>query len=250
VNRLLIVGACGRMGRLLAGMAPKHGFEPACGVDRGDAAGLAFPVYPDFSRVDVPCDLLIDFSAPEMLPGLLAYAVRQHLPCVLGTTGYTGSDLDAIRLAAGSIPVFHSPNMSRGIYVLRQLAARARALLPGFEIEIIEKHQSQKQDSPSGTALALLDAVKTPGDRAVFGREGKQTRRQDHEIGVHALRGGTVAGDHEVGFYGDYEIITLAHHAQDRGVFAAGALHAAAWLLGKEPGLYGMEDVMGEGLGE
>ena len=249
MKKLLISGARGRMGREIARMATDHDFDPVCGVDRGEGADLGFPVFPDFSQVGLPCDVLIDFSAPGMLTGLLSFAVMQGLPCVLGTTGYTESDLEAIQLAAARIPIFYARNMSRGIHVLKQLAAQARALLPGFDIEIIETHHNQKQDSPSGTALALLEAVQSPGSKPVFGRQGQKTKRQDQEIGVHALRGGTVAGDHQVGFYGDHEVITLAHHAQDRGVFAAGALHAATWLLGKGPGLYGMEDSMGDGKG-
>lgn len=246
MKKLLIVGACGRMGSMIAGMAPDHGLLPACGLDRGEASGLTFPVHADFSRVDIACDVLIDFSSPGMLPALLSHALKNKMPCVLGTTGYTEKDLEAIRSASAHIPIFYSRNMSWGIYVLKQLAAHARDLLPGFDIEIIETHHNQKQDSPSGTALSLLEAVQGPDTRVVHGREGKQTRRQAREIGIHALRGGTVAGDHQLGFYGDHEVITLSHHAQDRGVFAAGALQAAAWLLRKGPGLYGMEDLVGD----
>lgn len=249
MKKLLISGAAGRMGRKLAELANDYGFLPACGVDRGAGQGEAFPVFAAFSQVDSPVDVVIDFSAPQTLPGLLAYAAHNRVPCVLGTTGYAESDLEAIRAAARHIPIFYSRNMSRGIFVLRQLAAQAARLLPGFDIEIVETHHRQKTDSPSGTALALLEAVKSPDTQVSYGREGKQTRRRDQEIGVHALRGGTVAGDHQLGFYGDHEVITLSHHAQDRGVFAAGALQAAAWLLAQEPGLYGMEDLMGDGKG-
>ena len=244
MKKLLIVGACGRMGSMIAGMAPDHGLLPACGLDRGEASGLTFPVHADFSRVDIACDVLIDFSTPGMLPALLSHALKNKMPCVLGTTGYTEKDLEAIQSAARHIPIFYSRNMSRGIYVLKQLAARARDLLPGFDIEIIETHHNQKQDSPSGTALSLLTAVSAPDTLPVFGREGKTCKREPAEIGVHAVRGGTVAGDHEVGFYGNHEVLTLSHSAQSRLIFALGALKAAGFIITQPPGLYGMEDLL------
>ncbi len=120
-------------------------------------------------------------------------------------------------------------------------------MLPGFDIEIIEKHHNQKADSPSGTALSLLEAVKAPDQRPVFGREGKTCRRQAGEIGVHAVRGGTVPGDHEVGFYGSYEVVRLSHSAQSRLIFALGALKAASFIAGQPPGLYGMEELFASG---
>ena len=247
MKRLMISGCLGRMGRLIAQEAAAAGFETVCGIDPGAGGEAGFPVYPSFSGELPAADVLIDFSAPQTLPGLLAFATARGLPCVLGTTGYAETDLAAIARAAASIPVFRSANLSRGVYVLRLLAAQAARMLPGFDIEIVEKHHNQKQDSPSGTALLLLDAVRAPQSRPVFGREGNKAKRAPEEIGVHAVRGGTVAGEHEVGFYGSNEILTLTHQAQGRGVFAAGALGAAAWLMGKAPGLYGMDDWLGTG---
>lgn len=248
MKRLIISGCLGRMGRLIAQEAAAAGFETVFGVDPGSGDSAGFPVYPVFSDTLPAADVLIDFSSPQTLPALLAFACARSLPCVLGTTGYTEPDLLAVTHAAASIPVFRSANMSRGVHVLRLLAAQAARMLPGFDIEIVERHHNQKQDSPSGTALMLLDIVRTPQSRPVFGREGNQTRRAPGEIGVHAVRGGTVAGEHEVGFYGSNEILTLTHQAQGRGVFAAGALDAAAWLIGKAPGIYGMDDWLGAGL--
>ena len=244
MKKLLISGARGRMGQMIASQAAGHGFTVVGGCDRAECLEGDFPIVSDFSRLETDADVLIDFSAPMTLGGLLAYAIKHNLPCVLGTTGYAQAQMDALSAAARRIPLFYSPNMSLGIYVLKQLAAKAALMLPGFDIEIVEKHHNQKADSPSGTAYALLEAVKQDNSLPIFGREGKTARRALGEIGVHAVRGGTVAGDHEVGYYGDHEVITLAHHAQDRGVFAAGALRAAAWLLDKPAGLYSMQDMM------
>lgn len=244
MKKLLISGAKGRMGQMIASQAAGHGFTVVGGVDRAERLDGDFPIVHDFSRLEADADVLIDFSAPMMLGSLLAYAIGHNLPCVLGTTGYTEAEMEALSAAARRIPLFYSPNMSLGIYVLKQLARQAAQMLPGFDIEIVEKHHNQKADSPSGTALALLDAVKKADSLPIFGREGKTAKRAPGEIGVHAVRGGTVAGDHEVGYYGDHEVITLAHHAQDRGVFASGALRAAAWLLDKPAGLYSMQDMM------
>lgn len=245
MKRLLISGVCGRMGRLLAQASHEHGMLTVAGVDAVACEQQGFPVYRHFSQVREAADVLVDFSVPGVLGDLLDHCQSHALPCVLGTTGYTEEDMKRIQKAADDIPIFWSPNMSRGVYVLTQLAARAAQMLDGFDVEIIEKHHKQKVDSPSGTALSLLNAVRKPDSSPVFGREGKSAKRAAGEIGVHAVRGGTVAGEHEVGFYGDNEVIILSHQAQNRGVFVAGALSAAGWLTGRQPGLYGMADLMG-----
>ena len=241
---LIVSGACGRMGRLIVREAAGHGFSVLAGVDPSAEQYGSFPVYGHIGQLHEKPDILIDFSAPATLAELLEYAVNKKVPCVLGTTGYTAQDLQRIQAASANIPIFQSPNMSQGIFVLKQLAALAARMLPGYDIEIVEKHHNQKADSPSGTALALLDAVKKPDTLPVFGREGQQTKRNRNEIGLHAVRGGTVAGEHEVGYYGSNEVLTLSHHAQSRGVFADGALAAAAWLVNQQPGLYAMADFM------
>lgn len=245
MNKLIISGCKGRMGRLIAQEADKFGFVVVAGVDPSANQHATFPVYQTFDEIKETADMLVDFSSPMTLPALLSYCKAKTLPCVLGTTGYSDSDLNSIKEAAAFIPVFQSPNMSMGIYVLKQLAAQAAKMLKDFDIEIIEKHHNQKADSPSGTALALLDAVRNEQTLPVYGREGLHTKREAKEIGIHAVRGGTVAGEHEVGFYGSSEVITLSHHAQNRLVFVSGALSAAKWLLGRQPGLYGMQEMLG-----
>lgn len=244
--RLILSGACGRMGRMVAQEAQAQGMQVVAGIDRPDAKPDGFPLYPHLSACKEAADVLIDFSSPALLPDLLKDAVKKGLPCVLGTTGYTDHDLALIKDAALKIPIFQSPNMSLGVYVLKRLAGEAARMLPGFDIEIVEKHHNKKADSPSGTALALLDAVKGPDSQPVFGRHGLNTKRNKQEIGVHAVRGGSVAGEHELGFYGENEVILLTHAAQSRAVFASGAVAAAQWLLNQPAGLYHMAHLMGD----
>ena len=241
--RILLSGACGRMGRQVAARAGDEQAQIVAGVDVHPENGAAFPVYPSFSLVEEEADVIVDFSRPEGLGALLQYALTHRLPAVLAATGYNDSDLRAIADAAKEIPVFRSANMSLGVHVLRTLARQAARLLPDFDIEIVEKHHNQKLDAPSGTALMLLDAVSGPETLPVFGRNGRTQKREKREIGVHAVRGGTVPGEHEVGFYGPAEVVTLSHSAQDRSIFARGALRAARFLKGQAPGEYSMDDL-------
>lgn len=241
-HNLLISGATGRMGRQVFQEASSHGFTVVAGLGRKADSGLPFPVYRRFADIREKPEVVIDFSSPHLLGQLLDYLVNNHLPGVLCTSGYSKEQMDEIARAAKGIPIIQSANMSRGIYTLRKLAAQAAAMLPDFDIEIIEKHHSLKADSPSGTAMQLLSAVRKENSRVIHGREGELQPRPHEEIGIHAIRGGTVTGEHEVGFYGNNEVITISHQAQSRGVFAAGALQAAEWLLGKGPGLYGMKE--------
>ncbi len=241
--KILLSGACGRMGRQVAHLAEDEQAVIAAGVDVKAEKWSDFPVYPSFSLVEENADVIVDFSRPEGLPALLSYAREHKLPLVLAATGYNEEDLAAIRETAETVPVFRSANMSVGIYVLRTLARQAAKLLPDFDIEIIEKHHNQKIDAPSGTALMLYDAVSNPGALPVFGRNGRTQKREKNEIGIHAIRGGTVPGDHEVGFYGPSEVVTLSHSAQDRSIFARGALRAARFIVGKKPGEYDMDDL-------
>lgn len=242
MNTLMLSGAAGRMGRMVASMAEAYGFTVVCGVDPTGAAYADFPIYSSFDAVREKADVLIDFSLPRALPALCNYLQSAKMPAVLCATGYGENEESAVRALSMELPVFRSANMSLGIYVLKRLAKEAKTLLPGFDIEIVEKHHSQKADAPSGTALALLDAVRAAGTEPVFGRTPQSSKRAQNEIGLHAVRGGTVAGEHEVGFYGDNETLTLTHSAQSRAVFASGALKAARFLTDKPSGLYTMKD--------
>ncbi len=246
--KILISGALGHMGRAVAAQASVDGIEIVAGVDalQGDCS---FPCHTGFDALpDCSGAVIVDFSRPEALTSLLAYAVKNHLPVVLATTGYTPEQEQEVDQAARQIPVFRSANMSVGVALLRHLCQEAAKVLgETFDVEIVEAHHNRKVDAPSGTALLLFDAIKNAYDEpryAQLGRGGRNCKRQHNEIGIHALRGGTVTGEHEVCFFGPAERIRLSHSAEDRSVFASGALKAAAYLQGKAPGRYTMEDLV------
>lgn len=246
--KILISGALGHMGRAVAAQASADGIEIVAGVDalQGDCS---FPCHTSFDALpDCSGAVIVDFSRPEALTSLLAYAVKNHLPVVLATTGYTPEQEQEVDQAAKQIPVFRSANMSVGVALLRHLCQEAAKVLgETFDVEIVEAHHNRKVDAPSGTALLLFDAIKDAYDEpryAQLGRGGRSCKRQHNEIGIHALRGGTVTGEHEVCFFGPAERIRLSHSAEDRSVFASGALKAAAYLQGKAPGRYTMEDLV------
>lgn len=248
---LLISGALGRMGKKVYDAAIQDGgITPVCGIDRFEnLSNKDFPVYTSYSDVKQKIDVIIDFSAPSTLPSILEFATKNNVPAVLCATGYEQKDLDAINGASKIIPIFRSANMSLGVNILIDLVKKASlALGEGFDIEIIEKHHNQKVDAPSGTALMLADGVKEvlPEKYYSYGRQGICGERDKNEIGIHAIRGGNIVGEHDVIFAGENEIVTLSHHAQDRGVFANGAIRAAKFLQNKQPGLYNMSDVINE----
>ena len=245
MNGILLCGAMGRMGREVVRYAGDYGFEIVAGIDTFAAGDAGFPVYAGFTgAIREGADVIVDFSRAAALPGLLKYALSRKLPCVLASTGYGAEEEALIREASREIPLFVSANMSVGVYVLKQLILQARQLMPQADVEIIEKHHRQKEDSPSGTAAALLQALVDEDTRVVYGRKGLDTKRRSGEIGVHSVRGGTVCGEHEVDFLMDNEMISITHHAENRGIFAVGALRAARFLLGKPAGLYGMDDLV------
>ena len=246
--KILISGALGHMGRAVAAQASADGIEIVAGVDalQGDCS---FPCHTSFDALpDCSGAVIVDFSRPEALTSLLAYAVKNHLPVVLATTGYTPEQEQEVDQAARQIPVFRSANMSVGVALLRHLCQEAAKVLgETFDVEIVEAHHNRKVDAPSGTALLLFDAIKNAYDEpryAQLGRGGRNCKRQHNEIGIHALRGGTVTGEHEVCFFGPAERIRLSHSAEDRSVFASGALKAAAYIQGMAPGGYTMEDLV------
>lgn len=246
--KILISGALGYMGREVAVQAKELGHEIACGVDV--VPGTAdFPLYTTFEECP-QVDVIVDFSTWKPGADVLTYALKHRIPAVIATTGLTEEQLAVIDEAAKVIPIFRSGNMSLGIALLRALAKKAASVLgETFDIEIVEAHHNRKADAPSGTALMLLDAVKAGCEserEAVFGRHGRDCKRRKQEIGVHALRGGTVTGEHEVLFLGTSERVKISHSAENRSVFAAGALKAAEFLVGQKPGLYSMDDVVGK----
>ena len=237
--RLALIGN-GRMGRMIESVcAGGEEFEVAGFVGPGDCAQLD-----DILNVDAA----IDFSYPGNLEMVLKSAMERKLPLVIGTTGLSPEQGDAIRAASDMIPIVWANNFSTGVTVLARLARMAaQALGEEFDIEISETHHKLKEDAPSGTAKMLLEAVDPHGEYAVVnGREGRPGKRR-REIGMHALRGGTVAGEHSVYFFGQMEEIELRHRADSREIFARGALRAAKFAAGAKPGLYDMEDVLFSG---
>ena len=238
-----IIGSEGRMGRAIADAIAASWHELAGGVDRAvDAGDLAGH-----------CDVLVDFSSPAALPANLAAAAAAGTPMLIGTTGLSASDHALIDIRAQEIAVLQTGNTSLGVTLLASLVREAASRLgPEWDIEIVEMHHRLKVDAPSGTALLLGEAAAAGRGielalNARSGRDGHTGQRDIGAIGFAALRGGTVAGDHSVILAGEQERITLSHHAEDRSIFARGALRGAEWLIGQAPGRYGMEDVLGLG---
>ena len=249
--KIIIGGALGRMGREVLAMAEAEGIQVACGVDVAcQGSPAAIPVVKEYAEIAESADVLIDFSRPDGLESLLNFCESRKMPCVLCATGYTEAQEKRIANAARDIPILRSANMSLGVNVMEQLlTTAAKALREDFDIEIVEKHHRMKADSPSGTALMLYEAVKKGMDREanpVFGRHSVAEKREKGDVGIHAVRGGTVTGEHEVGFYGNGEQIILIHRAESRVLFAQGAVKAARFLQGKPAGLYSMKDVVAE----
>ncbi len=245
--KIILVGYTGHMGREVRACAERTGnCEIAAGVDPmiPGSEGICKKT---FAECTAEADVIIDFSHHSLTGSLLDFAERRNLPVVLATTGQTEEESARIREAAQKIPVFLAANYSLGIAVLTDLVKRAAAMYPDGEIEIVEQHHDRKLDAPSGTALALFNAVKEvrPAAEANCGRAGQGKRTKD-EVGIQAIRMGNIAGIHEVMIGTQNERITLKHEAFSRGVFAEGSLKAAAFICGKPAGLYNMKDLLKE----
>ena len=249
--KVIIHGITGKMGQTLYRAAQETSdIEVAAGVDKyAPAEDIGVPVYPNISAVPADADVVIDFSVREALSGLLTAVAARKLPLVVATTGLTDQDRQMIFHASEKIPVLQSANFSIGINLMYALARRAASALgDDWDIEIIEKHHNQKKDAPSGTAYALADAINAAfnGQKEyVYGRYSQEELRKSNEIGIHAIRGGTMAGEHTALFAGTDEVLTITHTAHSKTLFASGALTAARFLCGKKPGLYHMQDILG-----
>lgn len=245
---VLINGAKGRMGKkVYEAILASENVKAVCGVDlMEDFSNKDFPIYSSFSKATEQIDVVIDFSAPASLPAILKYLTENGVNAVLCATGYSEDDMNAIKIASEKVAIFRSANMSLGVNVVIDLVKKATQALNGFDIEIIEKHHNNKVDAPSGTALMLADAVKEvkPEKFYIYGREGVVGKRTKDEIGIHAVRGGNIVGEHEVIFAYGNETITLSHQAFDRSVFADGAVNAAKYLKGKARGMFNMSDLI------
>lgn len=246
---ILLSGANGHMGRVIADIVGgREDCTIVAGIDINTDQYGPFPIFPCPQDCRVKADVIIDFSHPAALDGLLSYAWETKTPLVVATTGYSSEQIAQIKAAADNIPVFFTFNMSLGINLLVELAKKATEVLDGqFDIEIVEKHHNQKIDAPSGTAIMLANAInETAGNQYeyVYDRHAQRKKRDKKEIGMHAIRGGTIVGEHEVIFAGRDEIITLSHSARTKEVFAVGAVNAAVFLKGKPAGLYDMSQLI------
>lgn len=249
MTRIIITGANGKMGNVLQSIiANREDCEIVAGVDLNTASNGAFPIYPSFSEVKEKADAVIDFSNPILLDDLLEYSKSTKTPLVIATTGYNDDQKAKITEASKTCPIFFTYNMSMGINLLANLAKKAVEILGNdFDIEIVEKHHNQKIDAPSGTALMLADAIceVTPQPmKYEYDRHSKREKRTKNEIGLHAVRGGTIVGEHEIIFAGRDEIITLSHSARSKEIFAVGAVNAAVYMCGKDAGMYDMKELI------
>ena len=228
----------GRMGKMIESICQDS--------DTLNVAGFVGPGDCEMLEQIESVDVALDFSYPGNLDMMLENAMARRIPLVIGTTGLSEAQEEQIREAAKVIPIVRALNFSTGMAVMRRLVRMAsEALSEDFDIEIVETHHNKKEDAPSGSAVALLESVDPNGEYKVLcGREGRPGKRTKREIGVHSLRGGTVAGEHSVLFFGQMEEIELRHRADSREIFARGALRAAAFAVGAKPGLYDMEDVL------
>lgn len=246
---ILVNGIAGHMGRQIVACAlESDDIQVAAGVDRIIPSGCTVPCYSSIGEVSEHYDLIIDFSVAEASDALLDALEKHPVPVIIGTTGLSDAQLKRIRALSKQTPVFRTGNMSLGVNLMMKLVEDAsRALGDAFDPEITETHHRLKKDAPSGTALMLCDAVKAGRNDApelVYGRSPSTGKRTDHEIGIHSRRGGTVVGEHTVSFFGNDEVIEITHKAFSKRVFAEGALRAARFLIGCEPGMYDMTDVL------
>ncbi len=250
MTRVILHGCNGKMGQMISGLImADEAIEVAAGVDAWDDGHNAYPVFADISECSIEADCVIDFSAASAVDGLLNYCEEKKLPCVLCTTGLSQAQLARVKELSQRTAVLKSANMSMGINLLLKLVKNAASVLAnaGFDMEIVEKHHNQKVDAPSGTALALADAINEEMNgeyEYVYDRSDRRQKRPEKEIGISAVRGGTIVGDHDVIFAGTDEVLTLSHRAYSRAVFGRGAVQAAKFLAGKPAGLYDMSDVI------
>lgn len=251
MTKVIMHGCNGRMGRMISDLiAADADIEIVAGVDAICETPNSYPVYKSISECKEKADAVIDFSTASIIDGLLDWCVAEQVPCVLCTTGLSEEQLQHVNEASKKVAILKSANMSLGINMLLKLLKEATPIFAdaGFDIEIVEKHHNQKLDAPSGTALALADAINEELDNEYeykYDRSQVREKRAKKEIGISAVRGGTIVGDHDVIFAGSDEVITFSHRAYSRAVFGKGAIQAAKFLAGKDAGLYDMSDVIG-----
>lgn len=245
--KVLVNGCLGKMGVVLSKcVIEDEELELVCGVSQNLPCDTPFKVYPRCSDVIDDVDVIIDFSHHLALDDVLSFAVNNNKPLVIATTGYSEEELLKIKEASKIIPIFHSSNMSLGVNVLLKLVKDATKLLNNFDIEIIEKHHNKKIDAPSGTALMIADGIKDvlPNLEYSYGRYSRYAKRSESELGIHAVRGGSIVGEHTVIFAGHDEVVEIKHSAQSKDIFAKGSISAAKYLVNQSPGYYNMDNML------
>lgn len=248
--KMIMHGCNGAMGQVISGIAAEEKkIEIVAGIDPSMTKENSYPVFSSLESCDVKADVIVDFTSAKAVEGLLQYSIEKHIPVVLCTTGLSEDQVKLVEDASKQVAVLRSANMSLGVNLLMKLIKDAALVLAGagFDIEILEKHHNKKLDSPSGTALALADSINEAMDQEfhyVYDRSQVRKARDKKEIGISAVRGGTIVGEHDVIFAGTDEVVTFQHTAYSKAIFAQGAVSAAKFLAGKKPGLYTMKDVI------
>ena len=250
MTKLIMHGCNGKMGQVISKIVKEDpNVEMAAGIDAYTGIANDYPVFESIEKCDIKADAIIDFSNAAAVDGLLDYCVEKQVPVVLCTTGLSEEQLKKVEETSKKVAVLKSANMSLGVNMLLKLLQDATKVLApaGFDIEIVEKHHNQKVDAPSGTALAMADSINEALDneyRYTYDRSQVREKREKKEIGISAVRGGTIVGEHEVIFAGEDEVIEFKHTAYSKAVFAKGAVEAGKFLKGKGAGLYDMSDVI------
>lgn len=250
MTNIILRGCNGRMGQVITDLVEvDEKTVMVAGIDLTQNKLNKYPVYQSFAKCNVNADVIIDFSAPINMEEMLEFAVKRNLGIVLCTTGFTKEQLELIDEASKAIPIFRSANMSMGINLITKLLKQAAVVLAeaGFDIEIVEKHHNKKVDAPSGTALALADAMNEALNNEYdykYDRSQERVMRSKKEIGISSVRGGSIVGEHEIIFAGTDEVIEIKHTAYSKAIFAKGAVQAAKFLAGKAAGMYNMSDLM------
>lgn len=250
MKSILLSGCNGKMGKVIANaISEREDCKIIAGVDMLERP-CDFKVFKSIDRFTGKVDVIIDFSHPSSLEKLLEYGISTKTPMVIATTGLSDDQIEKIKVSALKVPIFFSANMSLGVNLIRELAIKATRLLgSSFDIEIVESHHNQKIDAPSGTALMIADAISEQFENPPtyeFDRHSKRAKREKNEIGIHAVRGGTIVGEHEIIFAGPDEVIKISHSAMSKEIFATGSINAALFICDKPAGLYSMSDLIDE----
>ena len=248
--KMIMHGCNGRMGHVIADLvAADDAIEIVAGIDAFGESTYSFPVFKALSECNVDADVIVDFSNASAVDGLLDHCAAKGIPVVLCSTGLSEEQLSKVKVTSDKVAILKSANMSVGVNALLKVLKEVSPIFAaaGFDIEIVEKHHNQKLDAPSGTAIALADSINESlsGEYDyVYDRSTRREKRPVKEIGISAVRGGTIVGDHDVIFAGQDEVVTLSHRAYSRAIFGKGAIEAAKFLAGKGPGMYDMSDVL------